>query len=262
MNINNAKKIIVNFLSMVMAIVLVLYLCYLYYGREIGEFKNKVSIVNGMRMASQIKTDISEYYQSNNSFPNSSSELFLPKPEEFADGAVKSLGLESEGVIKITYNEKSGIDNGLIYIVPDVSRSWIGITWKCISTNIKNISSLIEECHFDEGYKLPASKQKVSSTESPIPIKDDAVHKIFQPSFDCSKSANEVEKLVCGSSTLSEADVNLSVIYKSALHKSKNKKVLQKEQNNWRKIYRDSCQNEECILYQYRTRTKELEGAM
>ncbi len=79
------------------------------------------------------------------------------------------------------------------------------------------------------------------------------------PSFDCEKASSSVENLICSSSVLSAADVKLSQAYKNAIGANSNRHELQREQNLWRKNFRDKCTDEKCVLQAYQTRTEELE---
>jgi len=73
------------------------------------------------------------------------------------------------------------------------------------------------------------------------------------PSFDCSKSSNQVEKLICAKESyrLKELDNRTLIEYKTLLTKVKDKKLLKKQQLGWLKK-RNLCKTKECLANSYK----------
>lgn len=85
------------------------------------------------------------------------------------------------------------------------------------------------------------------------------------PSFDCSKASNSVERTICKSDKLARQDLKLNKLYKNVLKKltSDLKKKTKKEQRDWMKNRNKICQRrykdiEDCLLESYRKRNAGL----
>ncbi len=86
-----------------------------------------------------------------------------------------------------------------------------------------------------------------------------------EPSFDCAKAYQQVERIICKSDQLSAEDLKLSKLYKNVLAKLTDdlKKEIKTEQLAWLKSRNKLCrlrekQAEACLLKQYQTRNKQL----
>jgi uncharacterized protein len=77
-------------------------------------------------------------------------------------------------------------------------------------------------------------------------------------SFDCGKATSTVEKLICGNDDLSKLDDNLSKTYQQAIEKSADKQKVTKDQRQWLKEVRNSCQDESCLGAAYQKRISGL----
>lgn len=80
----------------------------------------------------------------------------------------------------------------------------------------------------------------------------------WSPSFDCSKVSNGPERLICSSKELSEADVKLAQVFKTALRNTPDKRALKQEQSAWINGKRNACSNIDSMLKVYDDRIKEL----
>lgn len=86
----------------------------------------------------------------------------------------------------------------------------------------------------------------------------------FNASFDCTKATTEIEKSICGSKALSNADAELGMIYKNLILNlpAAEKKRLRSEQIEWIRVRNSSCQNpkknEDCVLALYTGRIDAL----
>lgn len=76
-----------------------------------------------------------------------------------------------------------------------------------------------------------------------------AVPKKKTPAFDCSKTNNEVEKIICASDRLIESNVNLSTIYENLLSRSPDdqKQRIKDDQIEFNEILRNKCSTSECV---------------
>ncbi len=80
-------------------------------------------------------------------------------------------------------------------------------------------------------------------------------------SFDCTKGANEFEKMICTDPELSKLDEELNRVYALALKKSPVPEELKKSQKEWLKYWQSRCEtSEECVQYQWKYQIARLEN--
>ena len=65
-------------------------------------------------------------------------------------------------------------------------------------------------------------------------------------SFDCGKVTSRMEKMICGSPTLSALDESLAAAYKAA-GKDRDNGALSLDQRQWLKNTRDACRDAACV---------------
>lgn len=79
-------------------------------------------------------------------------------------------------------------------------------------------------------------------------------------SFDCTKAATHVEKIICSNSEISELDNEVNVDYHKALDETNNelRTGLIKQQKHWLKFTRNRCIDELCLKHAYWSKLAEL----
>ena len=76
----------------------------------------------------------------------------------------------------------------------------------------------------------------------------------YAASFDCTKAAASIEKLICSDETLSKLDADLGDVYKVAMEKAQNKEALKQHQRIWLKEKRNKCGELGCLIQVYQER--------
>lgn len=103
---------------------------------------------------------------------------------------------------------------------------------------------------------LPATvTQPVATAEIPA-----AESTPVQPSFDCNKASTKVEKLICSSSEVAAADVQLSQLYKQLVVNSPAAEAIIADQKVWMKSVRGACVDVQCLALAYQLRIQQLAG--
>lgn len=105
------------------------------------------NIVEGISVAGRAKVHVAMYYEIASAFPSSNQDLGLPSPEKFIGQSLTSLRVSEGGVITLTYNSKSGIENGVIQLTPSISPA-MGIQWKCSTPSYKTIIQIMPTCEY------------------------------------------------------------------------------------------------------------------
>lgn len=77
-------------------------------------------------------------------------------------------------------------------------------------------------------------------------------------SFDCRKAQTHVEKLICGTPSLSKLDEDLDSAYRQALERDDTRTQTIASQKQWLKDERNACPTGECLEAAYSRRIREL----
>lgn len=78
-------------------------------------------------------------------------------------------------------------------------------------------------------------------------------------SFDCTKAASPVEKMICADAALSQLDETLNTAYKQAASQAEDPAELKSRQLQWMKKVRNPCTSPDCITRAYRQRIDTLQ---
>ena len=102
----------------------------------------------------------------------------------------------------------------------------------------------------------PAPAPAVPEPAAPVSLSTNSAQ--FTPSFDCEKSKNGQDRLICSNRELSKLDVQLSALYSKAMAKTTDKAALKKDQLNWYKNTRNTCSDAACLSAAYGSRIIEI----
>jgi uncharacterized protein len=80
----------------------------------------------------------------------------------------------------------------------------------------------------------------------------------YAASFDCTKAATPVEKLICADSQISDLDELLMQSYKKALVNTPEPEILKIHQRSWLTDTRNKCQDSICLKRVYNERLSDL----
>jgi hypothetical protein len=105
-------------------------------------------LAEGLQVAASAKTAIAESYMTNMQFPATNQEAGLPAPGQMRGQSLQSLRLSRNGVISLTYDGKTGVDQGLIRLVPDVRAGGGQIGWRCETPSYTNIAAFFPQCTY------------------------------------------------------------------------------------------------------------------
>jgi len=102
----------------------------------------------GLSRGTMAKLHITERYMLEGAFPSSNYGAGLPIPTEITGQSLKSLRVSTGGIITLTFDEKTGVEDGMIKLVPQYKDSFTGITWACFTSSYKYISKILPQCHY------------------------------------------------------------------------------------------------------------------
>lgn len=104
----------------------------------------------GLQVAASAKVAVVESYFNTGKLPSSNAEVGMSAPDEFQTQSLRSMRIGDGGVITLTYDAKSGVDGGIIQLVPDLDNTY-NIQWKCTSPDFRDIAETIPQCSYQAG---------------------------------------------------------------------------------------------------------------
>lgn len=96
-----------------------------------------------------------------------------------------------------------------------------------------------------------AQQTAASEPSSQVDAKPDAQAEHAVPivaSFDCSRAASQIEKLICSTPETADADRRLAAAYSAARTKSNDPNALKADERNWLANERNACSDSACLL--------------
>lgn len=136
------------FLVVFLAVIAALAAYEWYKIKRMEQYRKAAVIAEGLQEASMVKAIISQYAEVNGRLPASNRELGIPEPAAFNRTALVRLEVTTNGTIILTYNEKSGVANGAITLIPVIGASAGGMVWRCETASFKDIESWAPQCRY------------------------------------------------------------------------------------------------------------------
>lgn len=94
------------------------------------DYTKRAHVSEGFGLASAAKTGVSEYYNSEGTWPITNATAGIATSTSIAGNAVVSIAIgSSDGIITITYNSKLGTTDSTVTLVPHGGAG--SITWSC-----------------------------------------------------------------------------------------------------------------------------------
>lgn len=103
-------------------------------------------ITSGIASGASLQLYVIDYRQEKGMMPKNNADLKLATPKELARGALKSIEIKN-GHIILTYNEKSGVDNGMIILSPKID---FETRWTCKTDSFNGIEEFLPQCTFQD----------------------------------------------------------------------------------------------------------------
>ncbi|MDN5925199.1 MAG: pilin [Xanthomonadales bacterium] len=107
-------------------------------------------LLEGFRAVTAAKLAATEYFYTHGKFPASNAQVGIVAPDQFTGRSLRSMALSEGGVITLTFDAKSGVDNGIIKFVPRSANS-PQVKWLCTSPDFKEIALSFPQCSYTGG---------------------------------------------------------------------------------------------------------------
>lgn len=142
-----------------------------------------------------------------------------------------------------------------------------------INTAKHNTPSIIQEASFENHNNQAIDTPQIAKkAEDPIQIQEPTDHPnintdvsnnniSIEPSFECNKAGEFIEKTICSNQNLADLDNTMANLYNNALSRAVNPEEVKKEQRAWLKNNRNKCSNAECLEQEYSSRIETLNNS-
>lgn len=110
------------------------------------DYTVRAKVSEGLSLASQAKTGVSEFWASEGSLPSANGSVGLPAAASINGNSVRSVGVGNSGIITITMGATglpSNVAGDTFTLTPTTSDG--GVTWACAANSIEN-KYLPSEC--------------------------------------------------------------------------------------------------------------------
>lgn len=200
------------------------------------------------------------------------SELPFTSGQKVTMPVISAVALDFDGVyssiplpkpkMKATNEESAQSPEGVIFI------NGRGRVVSSGTPNKKELQCVYDLVDKEKGFAEGWEEKVLSLCKARATIPEKASSPIAaQPSFDCAKASNRVERLICGDEELARLDVKLLEIYNLAKDEhprshdgdtGKSSFPLGADQTRWRTKVRDACKDVACLKTAYEHRAIEI----
>lgn len=142
------KKFLANFLTVVLAFTFVLAGYEWYNRRRIKHYLSAAQITSGLQMASSVKVQMADFHAMNGRYPTSNQELNLPEAAQFTSQPLPALEVSPNGTITLRFENKQGIKDGIIQLIPDETAPSLGVRWRCVTPSYAGIATWVPQCEY------------------------------------------------------------------------------------------------------------------
>jgi hypothetical protein len=177
----------------------------------------------------------------------------LPPPEFHAMATARDAEFLTEKTLPIAQKIRDWLIGDKTYIYPGYGSAdyIVDCTTAIKLPNPKQEGSALAftHCIFDR-YMYSGIPNEFIEKIRAINVLDNTVSMNTSPSFDCTKSTTEIERMICNNYKLIFLDILLSENYQKAIDKVPEKKALVIEQRAWLKS-RNACKTDYCLVNLY-----------
>ncbi len=103
-------------------------------------------IAEGLQAGSLLKQASAEFYYQQGKLPSSNEDVGLGEPEVYASNALLSAGITANGVIQLIYDDRTGVANGVVSLIPTVVPGML--KWRCETTDYASIGKYMPQCKY------------------------------------------------------------------------------------------------------------------
>jgi len=105
-----------------------------------------VFIAEGFQTGVMLKQATAAFYYQHGKLPSANEEVGLGSPEVYANNALQRAEITPNGVVKLTYDGLTGVDDGVVRLIPTVVPGML--KWRCETADYPNIGKYMPQCKY------------------------------------------------------------------------------------------------------------------
>jgi hypothetical protein len=114
------------------------------YEQESLQRANRIrELSNGLGAASSVKVAMAEYFMTMGKWPVSNQEMGMPAPDSYKSGALRSIGAEADGKVKLVFGSAETQQRLWLHASANPAGA---ISWRCVTPDIADITQLVAGC--------------------------------------------------------------------------------------------------------------------
>jgi len=102
-------------------------------------------LAEGLEIAASTKAAVVESYHAMAKWPANNHDAGVPEPGQQRGQSLQSLRLSGAGVISLTFDAKSGVDRGIVRLIPTVHPGG-AVSWRCETPSYPDIAAMFLQC--------------------------------------------------------------------------------------------------------------------
>lgn len=109
--------------------------------RTIAQAREAQVIREAIVVASSAKVAVVEYYMTTGEMPGDNAQVGLGAADTWRGTSLRSLQIAEGGRILLTFDETSGVDGGVLELIPDLTdNESMGVQWQCMTHDFERIA--------------------------------------------------------------------------------------------------------------------------
>lgn len=105
-------------------------------------------LVQGYRIGRNVLVSVAEYSASMREYPETLYDAGVDVAEWVRGTPLERIDTDGEGRVAMQFDASSGVDGGVIYLVPEFLDDFFQVRWHCQTADYEHISAILPECRF------------------------------------------------------------------------------------------------------------------
>ena len=118
-----------------------------YVVEQTSNFFRAQAYAKGVKVAQSFRVAATQHYMDEGKWPASNKAMAMPEPTSFADGNLRSVGIDGSGRISVVFAAGEGKTETIIQQGADNPSGFMA--WKCFSHDIKEIAAILPNCVYE-----------------------------------------------------------------------------------------------------------------
>ncbi len=110
-----------------------------------ASYRDQARLAQAMAMATPFKLAVDSYFFDRGEMPDTANDLGLADYEPYQDDALRSVVVETDGVLRLSMQLGNGA-RGVVRLIPVYHESSFSIRWQCRSWGLPVMKKVLSDC--------------------------------------------------------------------------------------------------------------------